>query len=62
MQIILNDEEIDLIFEALITEKREALIDIANDDRRGRDLSYRKKYLKQIEDLSSRFLPYTDRS
>ena len=61
MQIILSDEEIDIIYEALITERREALIDISNDERRGRDTAYRIKTKKDIENLQKRFEPYAKR-
>jgi len=57
MQIILNDQEIEVIFEALITEKRESLRELALAERKGRG-EYEKKYLKIVESALERFKEY----
>ena len=51
MQIILSEEEIETIHEALLTEKAEAMRDYKADEVRGRDLKYTDKRLQRINDL-----------
>ena len=58
MQIILNDEEIEVIYEALLTELAENVQDVANDERRGRNTTRRLLYGLRIDDLRKRFEPY----
>ena len=58
MQIILSRTECEIIFESLITELREAMVDQANDDRRGRDLKYTQKRIDEVKAVQERLLPY----
>ena len=58
MQIILSDEEISYIVEALATEVQDVQKDIDNRKARGLDEGYRENYLKGVESIRKRFLPY----
>jgi len=58
MQIILDDDEIRIIKEALISEEREAYQEYLRDQRRGMNTEYQIKYLNRIEALQKRFKPY----
>ena len=58
MQIILSREEIQVINDALLTEKKEAQRDYIADERRGRDLKYVNKRIEKINALMKRFEPY----
>ena len=58
MQIILSDEEISYIVEALATEVQDVQEDIDNRKQRGLDEGYRVHYLKGVEAVRERFLTY----
>jgi len=53
MQIILSDEELEIIYEALLTERKEALIELALAERKGRG-DFDRKYLKRVEAIRDR--------
>jgi len=57
MQIILSDEEITIIHEALITERKETLIELALSERKGRG-EFDRKYLNSAEEILKRFSNY----
>ncbi len=59
MQIIMSREEIAYIVEALTTEVQDVQTDIDNRIQRGLDEGYRVKYLKGVEAIRERLLPYT---
>ena len=60
--IILADSEIEIIFEALITEKRESIQERDNAVRKGRG-DYEKKYLARVDEMLFKFcLLYTSPS
>jgi|LGOV01.1.fsa_nt_gb hypothetical protein len=52
--IILADSEIEIIFEALLTEKRESIRERDNAVRKGRG-GYEKRYLARVDEMLSRF-------
>ena len=58
MKMELNDDEIEIIIESLITESNEAQEELASDIRRGRDPKYKTNYISKIERLLKRFLDY----
>ena len=58
MQVILSDEEISYIVEALNTEAQEVQADVDNRKARGLDEGYRLNYLKGVEAIRERLLPY----
>ena len=62
MQIILSDEEIETIHEALITEEAEAEQNVVNDESRGRDTKRRVEYRDKVSALRERFYPYLERT
>ena len=57
MQIILSNEEIEIIYEALTTERKETLIELALSERKGRG-DFDRKYLKRVEAILERLKPY----
>ena len=58
MQIILSDEEIFAIHEALGTEIIELSKEVIRDERRGRDTKLTEKYLKVAKETQERFSHY----
>lgn len=58
MQMILSDDEIIVIYKALITEKNIAIKDL--EEKRFSVLERRNKeaYLKEVREMMSRFEPY----
>jgi len=52
--IILADSEIEIIFEALITEKRESIRERDNAVRKGRG-DYEKRYLARVDAMLDKF-------
>lgn len=60
MQIILNTEEIEIIYEALITEGKEWNDDLISVKERGRDSTYVEKKIDEILLLKMRMKPYVE--
>ncbi len=58
MKIELNEKEIDMIYEALITEIEEQKEEVAADERRGRG-DYSRNYLDEVRVLKMKIEPYT---
>ena len=57
-QFILSDEEIDTIYEALLTEKIQEEQEYLEDERIGWPLEEGEARLKKINDLIERLSPY----
>ena len=58
MQMILEDSEIEIIYESLITEKKEWEEDLKIAKQKGRNGEFEKNAIKPIDDLIERFTPY----
>ena len=60
MQIILDKDECEVIYDALVTELEEMTKKLKFDESVGRELSVKldKEYIEKIEQLIYRFKPY----
>ncbi len=58
MQIILDETECEIIYEALLTEIQQLQEDIDNRKQRGLDEKYRETYLNKARLLKMRIEPY----
>jgi hypothetical protein len=58
MQIILSDQEIETVYEALLIAIQELEKERILDERRGRDCKVINSYIKRTSDLFDRIKPY----